>query len=93
MTDEVLEFIHRRFKKDCNWLDGNCYYFAIILKDRFPDGRIYYDVLDGHFVYFYDGLYYDWQGIVHESMYYIPWNNFEKYDALQKQTIIRDCIL
>ena len=27
----------------------NCYYFAMILKDRF-NGEIYYDVINGHFL-------------------------------------------
>jgi hypothetical protein len=40
---EVIEFINRRWKKDANWLDGNCYYFALILKHRFPEGRIWYE--------------------------------------------------
>ena len=32
---EVMEFIQRRFPKDSNWTNGNCYYFALILSDRF----------------------------------------------------------
>lgn len=43
--DPVKEFIDRRFKADCNWLNGNCYYFALILSDRFPGGTVYYDVI------------------------------------------------
>ena len=43
--DEVLEFIRRRFLQDCHWRDGNCYYFALILKDRFPESRIVYDAI------------------------------------------------
>lgn len=38
--NKIEEFINRRFPNDCNWLSGNCYYFAIILKDRFPEGNI-----------------------------------------------------
>lgn len=61
--DPVKEFIDRRFKADCNWLNGNCYYFALILSDRFPGGTIYYDVIYGHFIYLYEGKYYDWSGV------------------------------
>ena len=57
--NEVLEFIKRRFSVDCNWTTGNCYYFAIILKDCFSSGKIFYDVINGHFIFFYDGKYYD----------------------------------
>ena len=36
--NQVEEFIQRRFPVDCNWTNGNCYYFAVILnysKDYF----------------------------------------------------------
>ena len=59
IIDEVLEFIYRRFPKDSDWVNGNCYYFSLILQDRFPGGEIYYDVIDGHFLYCYNGKYYD----------------------------------
>ena len=92
MKDEVLEFIQRRFKNDCNWTTGNCYYFAAILKDRFPKGKIYYDVIYGHFVFQFENQYYDWDGIVIFDGYLVEWENFEEYDCLLKQRIIRDCI-
>ena len=40
--DEIEEFINRRFKQDCDWLTGNCYYFAATLKIRFPYLEIVY---------------------------------------------------
>lgn len=64
MNDEVLSFIHKRFYNDCNWLNGNCYYFSIILSSRFPNGKIYYDVINGHFLFKYNNCYYDWSGKV-----------------------------
>lgn len=93
MEDKVLEFIHKRFKKDCDWIDGNCYYFAIILKDRFPNGKIFYDVVDGHFIFKYKKRFYDWTGIVKPDGYLVKWSKFDKYDSLLKQRIIRDCIM
>ncbi len=91
---EVINFINKRFNKDCNWVDGNCYYFTVILKDRFPEGKIYYHVIDGHFVFKYNDLYYDWIGIVEtDECFLVEWDNFEEYDSLLKQRIIRDCIL
>lgn len=89
---EVIEFIQRRFPSDCNWKTGNCYYFALILKDRFPQGIIYYDVIACHFCVKIDGLYYDWEGVYTP---YIPieWDKFDEYDSIQKQVIIRDCLL
>jgi len=91
--EEVIDFINRRFKKDCDWTCGNCYYFAIILKARFPEGIIYYDVLDGHFVFAYQGELYDYNGIIYKTMYLVEWDKFDDYDSNQKQVIVRDCIL
>ena len=62
MENKILDFIHRHFPTDCRWLNGNCYYFAKILQDRFPEGEIYYDVVWGHFVYKIEGRFYDWTG-------------------------------
>ena len=40
LEEIVLKFIKRRFPVDCNWLSGNCYYFAQILMARFPEAKI-----------------------------------------------------
>ena len=96
---EVLEFISRRFKDDCNWKTGNCYYFAIILKDRFKDyePELYYDTLEGHFICRIYSTFYDWSGVVyHDSeylkRYIVKWDDFEKYDECQYSRILDDVI-
>ena len=61
LKDEILEFINRRFKVDCKWTDGNCYYFALMLKERFG-GEIYYVPIEGHFVCKIGEKYYDFRG-------------------------------
>ena len=38
--------------------------FALILKNRFSMGDIYYDVIDGHFVFKCGDNYFDWIGII-----------------------------
>lgn len=67
--DKITDFINRRFhnakQSDANWLNGNCYYFALILKDRF-NGEIYYDVINGHFLTLINNTLYDATGIVHK---------------------------
>lgn len=93
MNNNVLEFIHRRFSIDCNWVSGNCYYFTLILKDRFPGGIVYYDVINGHFVYLYNGKYYDWTGIVEPEGYLVEWDKFAEYDHMQKKRIVEDCLM
>lgn len=92
--DEVLEFINRRFKNDCNWTNGNCYFFAVILKSRFPEGEIFYEEISGHFVLKYNNQFYDWTGI-HKSTKasYVSWEEFDKYDLSLKKRIVRDCIM
>ena len=93
--DEVLEFIARRFPKDCNWNDGNCYYFARILKARFPYGLISYDTIDGHFVFEIAGRRFDWGGEVVDDgkkHHYVSWDEFEDYDKDRYDRIVRGCI-
>lgn len=94
-TEEILDFISRRFgpyDEDSEWMHSNCYYFASILNERFPGGRIYYDVVVGHFVYEYDGVYFDYSGIIPYSDDFVAWDKFDEYDSYQKERIIRDCI-
>ena len=95
MDDEVLDFIRRRFADDCHWTDGNCYYFALILRDRFyPHSDILYDVIGGHFVTKIDGIIYDWNGVVNDdNRCYVRWDDFDRYDGLQRQRVENDCIL
>lgn len=91
MKQKVIEFILRRFPQDCNWTDGNCYFFALILHDVFG-GEIYYDVVNGHFVTKIKNKFYDWTGEVTDAEVLVKWDKFDKYDKAQKERIIRDCI-
>ena len=62
MEERVLDFISRRFPNESNWMNGNCFFFAQILKARFH-GDIVYDPIDGHFLLLApDGQFYDWTG-------------------------------
>lgn len=93
---EVLDYvnvINRRFAKNGKWDSENCYYFAVILKDRFPGGDIYYDVINGHFSYKYNGVHYDHTGAFVPDGYLVRWDDFDDYDCIQKARIVRDCIL
>ncbi len=105
---DVIEFVERRFptaKNDPQWVSGNCYYFAVMLKDRFPDGWIVYDVIDGHFMFLYKKMLID--AVHHEFLkddiipsendycvngHIVVWDFFDRYDPLQYQRVIRDCI-
>lgn len=89
---EILNFIKRRFSDNCNWLNGNCYYFALILLFRFPKGKIYYDVINGHFIYGIDDMFFDWSGEIKPDGHLVEWNKFQEYDQLQYEIVVRDCI-
>lgn len=94
--DEILDFINRRFKKDCDWLTGNCYYFACILKLRFNYVTIYYDCVAGHFVVFnpYNNCYYDWTGIVDvDSNNCVYLHQLKETDESWYLRIVRDTIV
>lgn len=92
MKEQIFDFITRRFSQNCHWLDGNCYYFAVILKNRFPSGTIYYDVIYSHFVFGLNGCFYDWSGEIEPQGKLVEWDKFGEYDELVKQRVIKACI-
>lgn len=80
----VLEFISRRFPdlKESNWLSGNCYFFSVILYDRFQslEPEIFYDVIHGHFLTMIEGCLYDASGLVYKL-------SKEEQDRMQSQHV------
>lgn len=90
----VEAFISRRFSTDCNWTTGNCYYFAVILRERFSTGSIWYDTVNGHFVFEYEGNFYDWTGSIDVDMTnLVQWEWFPAYDSEQYSRIVAQCVL
>ena len=71
--------------------EGNCYYFAVILRERFK-GTIYYLPIENHFICRIDGLYYDIKGLVKLDETPIDWEELEQQDAAHYKRIVRDCI-
>lgn len=70
---------------------GYCYYFCVILRERFPGGVIVYSPLRGHFLYKIGKRLYDVTGEVKDIDVYYDFSDYP--DRLQKERIIRDCIL
>lgn len=96
MEKEILEFINRRFPIDCNWTNGNCFYFAQILANRFH-GDVVYDPIDGHFLFWAsDGNFYDWTGIriydESQKRNMFLWCDSAMKDGLLHNRIYRDCV-
>ena len=99
--NEVEKFIYK-FKflapsaAEDLFMYGDCYYFAITLKERFKDkATIKYLIIDNHFVTEIDGRMYDIRGDVTDYVEYkqlIDWNDMKDYDELLYDRIIRDCI-
>lgn len=87
----IIEFINRRFSKDCNWLNGNCFWFALILKERFPFLKIYYLPIDGHFVVGDGNKYYDWSGEIDLEEKPYELNEIKETDILWYEKLMRDC--
>lgn len=96
MKEEIKDFINRRFSEDCHWLDGNCYYFAMILKTRFPHLEIVYLPVRGHFMAS-DGKYcYDYLGAWHKNDVNETILSFEDIkitDPIWFNRIVRDCMM
>jgi len=93
---KVLEFI-RKFKfkygKELEYIftSGNCYYFAVILKERF-DGEIYYLPVANHFICKISKDYYDITGIATMNEQPYKWSEFKQFDESLYNRIIRDCV-
>lgn len=95
MTDiqeNILQFIRKRFPKKENWLTGNCYYFALILADRFS-GTIYYDKENIHFIVNIQDTYYDWTGIIKPNINNLyNWNHLKLENESMYNKIYLECI-
>ena len=101
MNKDILDFINRRFpiEKNCDWMEGNCYYFARILKMRFK-GEIWYDLVNCHFLFRYFDDFYDWTGLRSEYDFGQPetvknlvkWSSYKKQDPVHYARIVRDVI-
>lgn len=97
MNNNILDFIGRRFppEKDCNWISGNCYYFAVILASRF-EGEIWYHLIDDHFVFKQGKCFYDWTGLrqdyKEEDNALVKWDDYKIIDPIHYGRIKRDVI-
>lgn len=71
---------------------GNCYYFAVILKERFKVGDICYLPIENHFVWKYDGVLFDIKGEHSTSEKVYSWEEYKKIEPIGAKRIERDCI-
>lgn len=79
------ENVNDVFQKGC------CYWFSLVLHVRFQNSRIMYDQVSNHFVTEINGRLYDITGDVTDKYNTVPWEEYD--DSLDKNRVIRDCIM
>lgn len=91
---EVLEFIEV-FQSPSNmtlFKDCACYWFAVILHERFEGSSIVYDPSNFHFATKIRDNVYDISGQVEYSSDYVDWEEYSNY-SYDSDIIIENCIL
>ena len=86
---DKFKFIHQKEVEEL-FLCGDCYYFAIILKSRFPNAKILYDQVVGHFITDINGRQYDILGDVTDK--YTNTISYDEMPDIEKSRLIRDCV-
>lgn len=81
------------FNSDEKFMNGLCYWFVYILKGRFPNGEIWYNQIENHFYFVINNEAYDIRGRVILPSTAIKWTEYEKYDELDYQRVIKYCVL
>ncbi len=92
--EEFIENFKFMYKLELEqvFTEGNCYYFAVILRERFK-GCIYYLPIENHFLCKINEEYYDITGKVKPVESPVDWEELEQQDEAHYKRIERDCIL
>ena len=92
----ILDFIKNFDDAQDTFLNSCCYWFAHILHTRFPQSKIVLAIVENHFLTNIDNKLYDITGDVTEQYRnetLVEWDAMDAYDPLQKERVVRDCIL
>ena len=90
--NQIEKFISL-FEGDDKYMNGLCYWFVYILKGRFPNGEIWYDQIMNHFYYVLNNEAYDVKGKVLLPETAKRWSEYETFDELDYQRVVKYCIL
>ena len=92
-VEEFIEKFKFKYKKELEYVFsyGNCYYFALILKDRFH-GEIYYLPIKNHFICKIEKEYYDINGKASMNEQPLKWDVIKKTKLKMKEQVARDCL-
>lgn len=82
---------------DC-FSNGYCYWFAYILKTRFPNGKIYYVPVDNHFIFSYENSLFDITGdcsvnYLDKLIYSWEYYQYQESGSNHLNKLKNDCIL
>lgn len=89
---ETMQFIEQFCEAKELFLNGMCYWFAVILNRRFRNSLICYDPIINHFVCKVGSAYYDASGVARDANY-IEWSEYVWSDSIHAERIIRDCMI
>lgn len=96
-NDIVLKFI-KQFQNEGTiktFTESCCYYFAVILSDRFL-GNIVYNDIDNHFAFERLGAIYDITGKItnpNEYIKYKKWASYMEDEPANAKRVRKDCII
>lgn len=90
--NQIEKFI-ALFDNDEKYMNGLCYWFAYILKGRFPQGEIWYDQIENHFYYIIEAIAYDVRGAVDLPTTAKRWDEYKNCDLLDYQRVVKYCVL
>lgn len=83
----MIEQFIKLFDDDPKYLNELCYWFAYILKGRFPNGDIWYDPVMSHFYFVCDDMAYDIRGQVVLPSTSVKWDSYQTIDAVDYEKI------
>ena len=97
--EEIIKFINKFQTAGMtdNFINGFCYWFAVILRNRFPEMRIFYDLIDGHFFCYDPETKYCYDAIgkfkqTYPLSRYADWEEYSSIDPIHYNRISELCI-
>lgn len=94
MVEQFINVFKTYHEKEIynTFMFGCCYWFAVILKERFQ-GEIYYLPIDNHFITKINNEFYDISGKIEPIEQPILWTEFQKLEPKEALRIEYYCIL
>ena len=90
----IREWIKENFPHNDNWDEDNCFFFSLILRERF-EGKIYYDVVNNYFITKIGDKFYDYNGeyFCINKCWLVDWEEFQKLNLQVLEKAKKEFIL